>query len=58
MDKTGDGVTDITDDACGDLPYVTMVKNFAGVTTNANGTYTINYSVVVNNEGGQPAAIV
>ncbi|MBK8701082.1 MAG: hypothetical protein IPN29_16700 [Saprospiraceae bacterium] len=52
LDKTGDGVTDITDDACGDIPYVTMVKNFVGVTTNANGTYTVNYSIVVNNIGG------
>ncbi|MBK8701083.1 MAG: hypothetical protein IPN29_16705 [Saprospiraceae bacterium] len=52
VDKTGDGITDITDDACGDLPYVTMVKNFAGATTNANGTYTVNYSIVVNNAGG------
>ncbi|MBK8701081.1 MAG: hypothetical protein IPN29_16695 [Saprospiraceae bacterium] len=52
VDRTGDGITDITDDACGDLPYVTMVKNFVGVTTNANGTYTVNYSIVVNNVGG------
>ncbi|MBK8701080.1 MAG: hypothetical protein IPN29_16690 [Saprospiraceae bacterium] len=52
VDRTGDGITDITDDACGDIPYVTMVKNFVGVTTNANGTYTINYAVVVNNQGG------
>ncbi|MBK8701084.1 MAG: hypothetical protein IPN29_16710 [Saprospiraceae bacterium] len=52
VDRTGDGITDIADDACGDLPYVTMVKNFVGVTTNANGTYTVNYSIVVNNAGG------
>jgi hypothetical protein len=37
LDRTGDGVTDITDDACGDIPNVTMVKNFVSVIPNANG---------------------
>ena len=41
-----------TDDACGDLPYVTMVKNLVEVVPNANGTYTVNYAIVVNNVGG------
>ena len=52
LDRTGDGTTDVTDDACGDLPYVTMVKNLVGVVPNANGTYTVNYAIVVNNVGG------
>ena len=52
LDRTGDGVTDVTDDACGDLPYVTMVKNLGSVTANANGTYTVTYQVIVNNIGG------
>jgi hypothetical protein len=52
LDRSGDGITDLTDDACGDLPYVTMIKNLVGVVPNANGTYTVNYSIVVNNIGG------
>jgi hypothetical protein len=52
LDRTGDNVTDITDDACGDLPYVTMIKNFVSATPNANGTYNVSYQIVVNNNGG------
>ncbi|HRD06863.1 MAG TPA: SdrD B-like domain-containing protein, partial [Saprospiraceae bacterium] len=52
LDRTGDGITDVTDDACGDLPYVNMVKNLGTVTMNANGTYTVTYSIVVTNAGG------
>jgi hypothetical protein len=52
LDRTGDGVTDITDDACGDLPNVTMVKNFVGTAPNANGTYNVTYQILVNNNGG------
>ena len=36
----------------GDLPYVNMVKNLGTVTMNANGTYTVTYSIVVTNAGG------
>jgi hypothetical protein len=52
LDKTGDGLTDITDDACGDLPNVTMVKNFVSATPNANGSYNVTYQILVNNNGG------
>ncbi|MBL0081796.1 MAG: hypothetical protein IPP37_04930 [Saprospiraceae bacterium] len=52
LDRNGDGITDITDDACGDLPYVTMEKNLIDVVPNANGTYTVNYAIIVNNIGG------
>ena len=52
LDRNGDGVTDITDDACGDIPYVAMVKNLGSITANANGSYTVNYSIVVTNVGG------
>jgi hypothetical protein len=52
LDRTGDGITDITDDACGDLPFVTMVKDFVSVTPNNNGTYTAIYQIRVNNIGG------
>jgi hypothetical protein len=49
LDRTGDGLTDITDDACGDIPNVTMVKNFVNVIPNANGTFTVNYQIIVGN---------
>ena len=52
LDRNGDGITDITDDACGDIPYLTIKKNFVSVLANANGTFTINYQVVVSNLGG------
>ena len=52
LDKTGDGLTDITDDACGDLPNVTMFKNFVSATPNANGSYNVTYQILVNNNGG------
>ncbi|MBK9151780.1 MAG: hypothetical protein IPM26_12645 [Saprospiraceae bacterium] len=52
LDRTGDGITDITDDACGDLPFVTMRKDFVSVVPGANNTYTVNYTIVVTNKGG------
>ncbi|MBL0081802.1 MAG: hypothetical protein IPP37_04960 [Saprospiraceae bacterium] len=36
LDRTGDGITDITDDACGDLPYVKMHKDLVEVIQLAN----------------------
>ena len=47
LDRNGDGITDLTDDACGDLPYVTMVKTWVALQQNANGTYTVTYQVIV-----------
>ncbi|MBK8701075.1 MAG: T9SS type A sorting domain-containing protein [Saprospiraceae bacterium] len=52
VDRTGDGITDIADDACGDIPYITMVKNFNSVIPKPNGSFTVNYSIVVSNLGG------
>ncbi|MDF1694846.1 MAG: SdrD B-like domain-containing protein [Saprospiraceae bacterium] len=52
LDRDADGTVDITDDACGDLPYVVMEKDVVNVTTNGDGTYTVSYSIVVQNEGG------
>ncbi|MBK9255211.1 MAG: carboxypeptidase regulatory-like domain-containing protein [Saprospiraceae bacterium] len=52
IDITGDGITDITDDACGDIPYVTLVKNFVSTTANPNGSYNVTYQILVNNNGG------
>jgi hypothetical protein len=52
LDRNGDGITDLTDDACGDLPYVIMRKDIVSVNANQNGTYTVNYAIIVNNIGG------
>ncbi|MBK9151779.1 MAG: carboxypeptidase regulatory-like domain-containing protein [Saprospiraceae bacterium] len=52
LDRGSDGTFEVTDDACGDLPYVDMRKDFVNVITNPNGTYTVNYAVIVNNTGG------
>ncbi|MBK9735313.1 MAG: T9SS type A sorting domain-containing protein [Saprospiraceae bacterium] len=52
VDRTGDGVTDITDDACGDLPNVIMRKDFVGTVAKANGSFDVSYAIIVNNTGG------
>jgi hypothetical protein len=52
LDRTGDGITDITDDACGDLPNITMIKDFVNVTPQANGSYNVLYRITVGNNGG------
>ena len=52
VDTDNDGDTDLEDDACGDLPNVTMVKDFGSVTSNGDGTYTVTYTVTVSNTGG------
>ncbi|MBC7884251.1 MAG: T9SS type A sorting domain-containing protein [Saprospiraceae bacterium] len=52
LDRTGDGITDITDDACGDLPNITMVKNFVSVTPGQDESYRVTYQIIVHNNGG------
>eukprot|EP00903_Cladosiphon_okamuranus_P000629 g627.t1 len=52
LDVDNDGDTDITDDACGDLPNITLVKDFGAATLNPDGTYTVTYTVTVGNDGG------
>ena len=34
-----------------------MVKNLVGVVPNANGTYTVNYAIVVNQGEAEPLAV-
>jgi hypothetical protein len=52
LDRTGDGITDITDDACGDLPYIVMRKDLVNVTSRPDGKYTVAYNIIVENKGG------
>ncbi len=56
LDVNGDGNADITDDACGDLPNLTMRKDFVGAVPNGNGTYTVTYTITVSNNGGASGA--
>ena len=42
----------ITDEACGDLPALDITKNFVSATPNNDGTFTVNYTVTVENTGG------
>ncbi len=52
VDKTGDGITDITDDACGDIPNITLVKDFVSVTPKTDGSFDVMYKITVGNNGG------
>ena len=52
LDRTGDGITDITDDACGDIPNITMIKDFEAVTLLNDGRYNVRYKITVRNTGG------
>ncbi|MBK8425847.1 MAG: hypothetical protein IPL27_07720 [Lewinellaceae bacterium] len=56
LDTNGDGNADITDDACGDLPNLTMRKNFVSAVPEGNGTYNVTYTVTVSNNGGAAGA--
>jgi hypothetical protein len=40
------------DDACGDLPNITMIKDFVNVIPQANGSYNVLYRITVGNNGG------
>ncbi len=52
LDRNNDGVTDLTDDACGDLPNVTLLKEFLNAVQIADGTYNATYKITVSNTGG------
>jgi len=53
LDMNNDGTTDLTDDACGDLPYITHEKTGPVISAlQANGSYNVTYTVTVRNTGG------
>jgi protocatechuate 3,4-dioxygenase beta subunit len=52
LDRGADGTNEVEDDACGDLPYIIMRKDLGEITSNANGTYNVNYIITVENIGG------
>ena len=44
--------TTLEDEACGDLPNITLAKTFDSATPNNDGTFTVTYTVTVENTGG------
>ncbi|MGH1438402.1 MAG: SdrD B-like domain-containing protein, partial [Lewinella sp.] len=52
LDSDNDGDFDIEDDACGDLPNITLDKGLIGVTDNGDGTFGVSYQILVTNNGG------
>ncbi|MCB9345884.1 MAG: hypothetical protein H6573_00035, partial [Lewinellaceae bacterium] len=54
LDLDDDNTPEETDEVCGDLPYITHRKDVVTVSPvpNPDGTYTVTYTVVVENLGG------
>ncbi|HMQ08623.1 MAG TPA: SdrD B-like domain-containing protein [Saprospiraceae bacterium] len=52
LDINKDGEPDDSDDACGDLPFVTHDKEIVGITQMGDHMYDVVYSIVVKNSGG------
>ena len=52
LDIDGDGQDDLTDDACGDIPNIELQKDLLSVTEQIDGTYDVEYIIVVTNNGG------
>ncbi len=52
LDVNTDGIDDITDDACDDLPFITLDKTLDGVSIQPDGSYNVTYSIQVCNTGG------
>jgi len=56
LDAGNDGSIDETDQVCGDLPYLVLVKTAVDpITDNGNDNYTITYILTVSNLGGAAA---
>ncbi|MCC6817095.1 MAG: DUF11 domain-containing protein, partial [Saprospiraceae bacterium] len=52
LDLDKDGIADMRDTVCADLPYVEHEKFFTSVTKTGLGLYTVKYRVDVRNRGG------
>ena len=55
LDVDGDGMPDEEDEACGDLPHLTMEKDFVSLTQTGARDWTVEYSITVCNDGGDSA---
>ncbi len=52
LDTNNDGVTDIEDEACADLPIVTHEKEFTSITQTGPNSWDVKYTITVSNTGG------
>ena len=52
MDTNNDGTNDETDEACGDLPYVTTTKSVSSIIALGGNMYNVIYSITAQNLGG------
>ncbi|MBK9107113.1 MAG: DUF11 domain-containing protein [Saprospiraceae bacterium] len=52
LDTNDDGNIDETDEACGDLPYITMTKSVSSIVALGNNMYNVIYSITTQNIGG------
>ncbi len=52
LDTNNDGMSDIVDSTCADLPYLRLEKALVSSTQNNDGSHTIVYTLSVENVGG------
>ncbi len=53
LDVNNDGTTDLTDDACDDVPYLVLTKELIGMEAiQADGSFNVTYKITVENLGG------
>ena len=52
LDTNNDGTNDETDEACGDLPYITTTKSVSSIVALGGNMYNVIYSITAQNIGG------
>ncbi|MFZ1424963.1 MAG: SdrD B-like domain-containing protein [Saprospiraceae bacterium] len=52
LDTNNDGIAEDTDEACGDLPYITHDKTIASIAPLGGNMFNVTYQIVVKNTGG------
>jgi uncharacterized repeat protein (TIGR01451 family) len=56
LDTNNDGIQDVEDDACGDLPAISHDKNLTSITQTGARSFEVKYTITVENEGGAAGA--
>ena len=56
LDTNNDGIQDVEDDACGDLPAISHEKNLTSITQTGARSFEVKYTITVENEGGAEGA--
>jgi len=52
LDANNDGIADLTDEVCEDLPAISHEKELTSITQTAPRTYEVKYTITVQNDGG------